>query len=136
MVSPSDLTNFQFCHDLLTNTNLGKIKLSSEATSRKPTDDLTGSEKARLKGHYVRVRYNDEPVVIPGCKLPGKHLEGDESFCTLVRGPLEVVDYGADSAQEAFKAIVDRFTPSNWKEACMSNLDTPAMPPQIEPAGY
>ena len=37
-----------------------------------------------LKGYYVRVRYNDEPVVVPGCRKPGNHLDGDVSFCTLV----------------------------------------------------
>ena len=62
----------------------GKSKLASEGMPRKPTDELTPAEKDKLKGHYVRIRYNDRPVVIPGCKIPGKHLEGDESFCTLV----------------------------------------------------
>lgn len=37
-----------------------------------------------LKGYYVRVRYNDEPVIVPGCRKPGNHLDGDISFCTLV----------------------------------------------------
>lgn len=53
-------------------------------TMRKPTQELTAEEKAKLQGHYVRLRYNDRPVTIPGCKLPGNHLEGDETFCTLV----------------------------------------------------
>ena len=34
--------------------------------------------------HYVRLRYNDSPVTIPGCRTPGRHLSGDESFCILV----------------------------------------------------
>lgn len=51
---------------------------------RKPTDDLSEREKKQLEGYYVRLRYNDKPVTIPGCKLPGNHLEGNESFCTLV----------------------------------------------------
>lgn len=38
--------------------------------------------------------------------------------------------------QEAFKAIVDKFTPKNWKAGCMSNLDAPAFPDEPEPAGY
>ena len=42
----------------------------------------------------------------------------------------------ANIIQEAFKAIVDGFTPKNWKQACMSNLDKPAFPEEIEPAGY
>lgn len=54
---------------------------------RKKSEDLTPDERAKLDGFYVRLRYNDEVVTVPGCKAPGKHLEGDESFCTLVRNP-------------------------------------------------
>lgn len=67
----------------------GKIELATEGISRKRTEDLTPQEREKLRGHYVRVRYNDRPVVIPGCRLPGKHLEGDESFCTLVSWSLK-----------------------------------------------
>lgn len=35
-------------------------------------------------GWYVRMRYNDKPVIISACKKPGNHLEGDETFCTMV----------------------------------------------------
>ncbi|KND92658.1 putative acid phosphatase SPBC4.06 [Tolypocladium ophioglossoides CBS 100239] len=87
---------------------------------RKPTADLTESEKQRLQGYYVRVRYNDQPITVPGCKAPGKHLDGDESFCTL----------------EAFKTIVDKFTPRNWKQQCRVNVKAPAFPAKPEPAGY
>ncbi|KAH7001878.1 histidine phosphatase superfamily [Ilyonectria destructans] len=87
---------------------------------RKKTPDLNDAEKARLDGYYVRLRYNDHPVTIPGCKPTGKHLEGDESFCTL----------------EAFKAIVDKFTPLNWKQQCRTNTKDPAFPSKPEPAGY
>ena len=38
--------------------------------------------------------------------------------------------------QEAFKAIVDGFTPKNWKQACISNTDKPVFPEEIEPGGY
>lgn len=62
----------------------GKPKLATEGISRKPTAELTATEKDKLKGHYVRIRYNDRPMIVPGCRLPGKHLDGDESFCTLV----------------------------------------------------
>ena len=62
----------------------GKEKISTEGVSRKSTDELTATELDKLSGHYVRIRYNDRPMVIPGCKLPGRHLHGDESFCTLV----------------------------------------------------
>lgn len=63
----------------------GKTKIATEGIARKTTDDLSATEREKLKGHYVRIRYNDRPVVVPGCRLPGKHLDGDESFCTLVR---------------------------------------------------
>ncbi|KAI0476773.1 histidine acid phosphatase [Xylaria cf. heliscus] len=51
---------------------------------RKQTEQLKPDEKAKLQDYYVRLRYNDKVVTIPGCRVPGKHLEGDESFCTLV----------------------------------------------------
>lgn len=51
---------------------------------RKTSEELTEAEKKKLGGYYVRIRYNDEVVTIPGCKAQGNHLEGDESFCTLV----------------------------------------------------
>lgn len=41
-----------------------------------------------------------------------------------------------DALQEAFKAIVDKFTPKSWKEACLSNPTKPAIPVEIEQAGY
>ncbi|KZF24016.1 histidine acid phosphatase-like protein [Xylona heveae TC161] len=94
--------------------------LKSRTLTRKKLVDMSDAERSRLKGYFVRVRYNDHPVTIPGCRKPGSHLEGDESFCTL----------------EAFKAIVDRFTPDQWKSACQSNLDKPSFPPMPEPAGY
>ncbi|KAI0390038.1 histidine acid phosphatase, partial [Xylariaceae sp. FL0594] len=50
---------------------------------RKPMAQLTAQEKAKLQGYYVRLRYNDKVVTVPGCRAPGNHLEGDESFCTL-----------------------------------------------------
>ncbi|KAK4211946.1 histidine phosphatase superfamily [Rhypophila decipiens] len=87
---------------------------------RRAATTLSPEEKEGLDGYFVRVRYNDEVVTIPGCKKPGNHLQGDESFCTLA----------------AFKEIVDKFTPRNWKQQCRENLDKPAFPPQPEPAGY
>ncbi|KAK4106847.1 acid phosphatase-like protein [Parathielavia hyrcaniae] len=79
---------------------------------RRPTTELTVGEKKKLDGYYVRIRYNDEPVTVPACKLPGNHLEGDVSFCTLA----------------AFKAVVDKFTPTNWKQQCRMNRDQPVLP--------
>lgn len=61
-----------------------KSNLASEGIARKPLEDMNAEEKKKLQGFYVRMRYNDRPMAVPGCKLPGKHLEGDESFCTLV----------------------------------------------------
>ncbi len=55
--------------------------------SRKMIADMTDDEKRKLEGYYVRVRYNDVPATIPGCALPGNHLEGNEQFCTLVGNP-------------------------------------------------
>ncbi|KAJ4292257.1 hypothetical protein N0V88_005888 [Collariella sp. IMI 366227] len=87
---------------------------------RRPTEELTAAEKNKMDGYYVRMRYNDEPVTIPACKLPGNHLEGDETFCTLA----------------AFKSVVDKFTPTNWKQQCRMNRNEPALPSEPEPAGY
>ena len=36
----------------------------------------------------------------------------------------------------AFKSIVDKFTPSNWKQDCASHLDDPPFPKVVEPAGF
>ena len=68
---------------------LGRVKTGSmpapEGMARKPMSELSAQEKRKLDGYYVRIRYNDRPMTIPGCKLAGNHLEGDESFCTLVK---------------------------------------------------
>ncbi|KAI1376707.1 phosphoglycerate mutase-like protein [Hypoxylon crocopeplum] len=87
---------------------------------RKRSEELSAEERAKLGEYYVRIRYNDAVVAVPGCKAPGKHLEGDESFCTL----------------DAFKAIVDKFVPQNWKQQCRANVGAPAFPAKPEPAGY
>lgn len=68
-----------------------KATKPSSVITRKPVKDLTPEEKAKLQGYFVRLRYNDRPMTIPGCKLPGKHLEGDESFCTLVSTTIRYV---------------------------------------------
>lgn len=54
---------------------------------RKTTEELSETEKRKLDGYYVRIRYNDAVVTIPGCKSQGNHLEGEESFCSLVCWP-------------------------------------------------
>jgi acid phosphatase len=91
-----------------------------QSIARKRLDQYSDEERKILDGYYVRMRYNDRPMTIPGCKAAGNHLEGDESFCTL----------------EAFKRIADKFTPRSWKAACASNIDQPAFPERDEPAGY
>ncbi|KAF1942959.1 phosphoglycerate mutase-like protein [Clathrospora elynae] len=93
---------------------------AQEGIARKPITSLTQAQRDELQDYYVRIRYNDKIMQVPGCKSEGKHLEGDTTFCTL----------------EAFKSIVDKYTPKNWKKACTSRLDAPAFPAKPEPAGY
>jgi len=88
--------------------------------ARQNFTDLKASDRSKLDGYFVRIRYNDKVVSIPGCKSVGKHFDGDESFCTL----------------EAFKTIVDKYTPLHWKQGCLSNMDASAFPGKPEPAGY
>lgn len=76
-------------------------------TARAPISSLPDASRESLQKHYVRIRYNDRPVTIPGCAAkPENHLPGDETFCTL----------------DAFKSIVDKFTPKNWQTECTENL--------------
>lgn len=137
---------------------------------RKPIDELKGKEKNQLEGYYVRIRYNDEIVTIPGCKLQGNHLEGDETFCTLVcliqsdniiydglfpdltilvflmgervffpsiyRLYCHLIYRANDQYKTAFKSIVDKFTPKDWKQECKLKKDAPLFPSKPEPAGY
>ncbi|ERF76833.1 hypothetical protein EPUS_07623 [Endocarpon pusillum Z07020] len=86
---------------------------ASEGIGRRPTTELSVSEKAKLDGYYVRIRYNDKVMTVPGCKKAGNHLEGDDSFCTMA----------------AFKAIADEFTPRNWKRECDANMETATIKP-------
>jgi acid phosphatase len=60
--------------------------------ARKSIDKLSEAEKNKLDNYYVRIRYNDRVMSIPGCKQAGKHLDGDESFCTLVSLPARCID--------------------------------------------
>ncbi|KAI6716283.1 hypothetical protein JHW43_001242 [Diplocarpon mali] len=88
--------------------------------ARQNIETLSISERSKLDGYFVRLRYNDKVMSVPGCKPHGKHLDGDESFCTL----------------DAFKTIVDKYTPKDWKLACLSNMDASAFPENPEPSGY
>ena len=56
----------------------------SSGIARQKIESLSDAEKSELDDYYVRIRYNDRVMEIPGCKPAGKHLEGDTSFCTLV----------------------------------------------------
>lgn len=94
--------------------------LESDNIRRRPISDLKPSQRDELKDYYVRIRYNDKIMQVPGCKPNGKHLDGDTTFCTL----------------EAFKSIVDKYTPKNWKSACTSRMNEPAFPEKVELAGY
>ncbi|PWY86826.1 histidine acid phosphatase [Aspergillus heteromorphus CBS 117.55] len=87
---------------------------------RMPTDALSARQQEALAPYYVRLRYNNQSLVVPGCRAPGRNWRGDERFCTLA----------------AFKEIVDRFTPADWAQGCLTNLDRPGLPERIDPAGY
>ena len=93
---------------------------SSSPSSRTPFASLSSTDKGALDGYYVRLRYNDRVMTVPGCKKVGNHYGDDESMCTL----------------SAFKEIADKFTPRNWKKACGDRLDQPAIPTTTEPSGY
>ena len=58
---------------------------TTPSIGRTPSHELSAQQISTMDGYYVRMRYNDRPVTIPGCRMAGKHLDGDESFCTLVR---------------------------------------------------
>ncbi|OAX80650.1 hypothetical protein ACJ72_05013 [Emergomyces africanus] len=86
--------------------------------ARSTASDLPTSS---LQDYYVRIRYNDQPVRIPGCAAkPGNHLPGNDTFCTL----------------EAFKQIADKFTPRNWHQECGQNLDEGMFAEGNDPPGY
>ncbi|KAL0091912.1 histidine phosphatase superfamily [Phycomyces blakesleeanus] len=52
--------------------------------------------------HFVRVRYNDKLLELPGCAGSGDHLAEDKSICTL----------------EAFQKIVKDSIPEDWEQEC------------------
>ncbi|KAL2809316.1 histidine phosphatase superfamily [Aspergillus granulosus] len=84
-----------------------KTHLPPSPTARTPLAALPDPARESLKQHYVRIRYNDVPVRIPGCAAKSEnHLPGDDTFCTL----------------DAFKEIVDKFTPQSWRNECVQNL--------------
>ena len=82
---------------------------TSNSLIRRPWSEYSESERRKLDGYYVRLRYNDRVMRVPGCAASENHLAQDNSFCTL----------------EAFKRIADGFTPRNWKQQCRQNLGDP-----------
>ncbi|CAO3627275.1 unnamed protein product [Cunninghamella blakesleeana] len=57
----------------------------------------------KKEDHFVRVRFNNQVLRLPGCAEKGKHhSNGDQSFCTL----------------EAFKKIVEDQVPADWTAEC------------------
>ena len=61
-----------------------KAKLGSEGFARRKVAEMDESERGRLKGWWVRVRYNDKVMLVPGCKEEGKHWGTEEGICSLV----------------------------------------------------
>ena len=55
--------------------------LAIELFRSKPRSAL---ERTGNSAHYVRLRYNDEAITLPGCKRQGYHLPGRKEFCTMV----------------------------------------------------
>ncbi|KAF7720119.1 Acid phosphatase [Penicillium ucsense] len=97
---------------------------SPSETARTPITSFSDADRETMRNHFVRIRYNDRPVRLPGCAAkPENHLAGDDTFCTL----------------DAFKEIVDKFTPQNWQSECASNLGAGLHGPNDEsraPAGF
>ncbi|RDW90232.1 putative acid phosphatase [Aspergillus mulundensis] len=90
-----------------TSSTSSKTHLLPSSTARTPLESLPDSARQSLQEHYVRIRYNDRVVRIPGCAVkPENHLPGDDTFCKL----------------DAFKEIVDKFTPKSWRSECVQNL--------------
>lgn len=89
-------------------SNLLGSSSATSSTARTPLADLPPTtRKSMQEKHFVRVRYNDRPLLIPGCAAkPENHLPGNETFCTL----------------DAFKEMVDKFTPKDWTVECTENL--------------
>ena len=62
----------------------GGKKTTDARIGRTPLTQLSDEQQSRLDGYYVRLRYNDRVMKVPGCAAAGAHLPDDDSFCTLV----------------------------------------------------
>lgn len=105
--SPKKTTGF--LSGLLGSSSSPAPSLAKPSTlARTPLSDIPDTlRKPMQEKHYVRVRYNDRPMRIPGCAAKFEnHLPGNDMFCTL----------------DAFKEMVDKFTPRNWMVECTENL--------------
>ncbi|SAL96061.1 hypothetical protein [Absidia glauca] len=71
--------------------------------------------------NYVRVRFNNKILELPGCAEKGNHhSNGDQSLCTL----------------EAFKKIVKDQVPEDWTAECIiTNMDY-SLPPSSNPSSW
>ncbi|KAG6865445.1 hypothetical protein C0991_002521 [Blastosporella zonata] len=79
-------------------------------TSTQPAADATISQtvlsKFKLRPpsqHYIRMRYQNQSMILPACAGKGKHLPGSPEFCTL----------------EAFRDRVKELTPEDFEAECM-----------------
>ena len=63
----------------------GKSTNLPSRIGRTPLSELEPEQRSQLDGFFVRVRYNDRLMKLPGCAATGNHIPGDESLCTLVR---------------------------------------------------
>ncbi|KIW05015.1 hypothetical protein, variant [Verruconis gallopava] len=76
-----------------------------ESISRRTLDEMSSDERKKLEGYYVRLRYNDKVMQIPGCKEVGKHFEGEPSFCTLVSAIVSTFDLKLFYHNEHFSGL-------------------------------
>jgi acid phosphatase len=90
---------------------------SAPSLPRDPLSSMSDHDRRQIDNHYVRIRYNDKPIMLPYCQQAGKHLPADKSFCTL----------------KAFKEMADELAPIDWRADCGKNLGTPAFPSKLEP---
>ncbi|KAI8635121.1 histidine phosphatase superfamily [Xylariaceae sp. FL1651] len=80
---------------------------------RRPVKKLATEEVHELDEYFMRVRYNDRIMTIPGCRAEGKYFDEDPSLCSLTNSLLEF-----------------------WKHACNSNLGASSTTISNELAGY
>ncbi|KAA8643872.1 uncharacterized protein ATNIH1004_010647 [Aspergillus tanneri] len=69
--------------------------------------DQQGMSRKQKQPHslfFVRLHYNGRSIRVPACKQPGKHLAGNEEFCTLVS------DIPSHLPQELYNSLEIRLT--------------------------